>query len=191
MTIASITSNTNTTYPHRRDKLPVTICHLLSPVLIIVDDGSFHCLPAILFQPGQHLEIENLPVFMQPVWHQECIYCIHIQYIRVLTMIKRDSTRCDACGAHYEMTNHKDRCPVCCPGQKRNDSNLDELIEGVQILFDPESMTPADPATAARMVSQIREMKGDQGLSLLRAVARGELAAVDAIEALNASMSEY
>ncbi len=64
-------------------------------------------------------------------------------------------------------------------------------IEGVQILFDPESMTPADPATAARMVSQIREMKGDQGLSLLRAVARGELAAVDAIEALNASMSAY
>jgi hypothetical protein len=106
-------------------------------------------------------------------------------------MIKRDSTRCDACGAHYEITNHKDRCPVCCPGQKRNDSDLDELIEGVQILFDPESMTPADQATAARMVSQIREMKGDQGLSLLRAVARGELAAVDAIEALNAPMSEY
>ena len=106
-------------------------------------------------------------------------------------MIKGDSTRCDACGAYYEMTNHKDRCPDCCPDQKRNDPSVDELIEGVQILFDPESMTPADPATAARMVSQIRAMKGDQGLNLLRAVARGELAAVDAIEALNAPMSEY
>lgn len=106
-------------------------------------------------------------------------------------MIKRDSTKCDACGIYYEISNYRDRCPVCCPDQKRNDSNLDELIEGVQILFDPESMTPADRATAARILDQIREMKGDQGMDLLRAVARGEIAAVDAVEALNAPMTEY
>ena len=52
-------------------------------------------------------------------------------------------------------------------------------------------MTPADRATAARMLDQIREMKGDPGMDLLRAVARGEIAAVDAIEALNAPVTEY
>jgi hypothetical protein len=30
-------------------------------------------------------------------------------------MIKPDTTTCDACGREYEFTNHKDRCPVCCP----------------------------------------------------------------------------
>jgi hypothetical protein len=33
-------------------------------------------------------------------------------------MIGPDTTRCHACGRRYEFTNHKDRCPVCCPKEE-------------------------------------------------------------------------
>ena len=31
------------------------------------------------------------------------------------------TTTCDACGTRYSFTSCKDRCPVCCPDQKRED----------------------------------------------------------------------
>ena len=36
-------------------------------------------------------------------------------------MTKADTTTCDACGARYAFTSHKDRCPVCCPAQEADD----------------------------------------------------------------------
>jgi hypothetical protein len=34
-----------------------------------------------------------------------------------------NSTTCDACGTRYAFTSYKDRCPVCCPEQAREDDN--------------------------------------------------------------------
>jgi hypothetical protein len=36
-----------------------------------------------------------------------------------------DTTTCDACGTRYVFTSCRDRCPVCCPDQKREDDELD------------------------------------------------------------------
>jgi len=36
-----------------------------------------------------------------------------------------DTTTCDACGTRYAFTSYKDRCPVCCPEQKREDDEPD------------------------------------------------------------------
>jgi hypothetical protein len=36
-----------------------------------------------------------------------------------------DTTTCDACGTRYVFTSYKDRCPVCCPEQKREDDEPD------------------------------------------------------------------
>ena len=40
-------------------------------------------------------------------------------------MTKADTTTCDACGTRYVFNNYKDRCTVCCPGQSREDDELD------------------------------------------------------------------
>ena len=40
-------------------------------------------------------------------------------------MTKADTTTCDACGTRYVFNNYKDRCPICCPGQSREDDELD------------------------------------------------------------------
>jgi len=51
-------------------------------------------------------------------------------------MIKGDSTTCDACGRRYQFTNHKDRCPVCCPEQKRDDDVFEEWEVSDEIYDD-------------------------------------------------------
>jgi hypothetical protein len=40
-------------------------------------------------------------------------------------MTKADTTTCDACGTRYAFTSYKDRCPVCCPDQAREDDASD------------------------------------------------------------------
>ena len=40
-----------------------------------------------------------------------------------------DTTTCDACGMRYTFTSYKDRCPVCCPDQKRGDDESDDYEE--------------------------------------------------------------
>jgi hypothetical protein len=40
-------------------------------------------------------------------------------------MTKADTTTCDACGTRYVFKNYTDRCPICCPGQAREDDELD------------------------------------------------------------------
>jgi hypothetical protein len=37
-----------------------------------------------------------------------------------------DTTTCDACGKRFAFTSHKDRCPVCCPVQKKDEDSPDE-----------------------------------------------------------------
>jgi hypothetical protein len=40
-----------------------------------------------------------------------------------------NSTTCDACGTRYAFTSYKDRCPVCCPEQAREDDNHEQPDE--------------------------------------------------------------
>jgi hypothetical protein len=37
-----------------------------------------------------------------------------------------DKTTRDACGKRYAFTSHKDRCPVCCPVQKKDEDSPGE-----------------------------------------------------------------
>ena len=39
------------------------------------------------------------------------------------------TTTCDACGTRYTFTSYKDRCPVCCPDQVREDDESDDCEE--------------------------------------------------------------
>ena len=49
--------------------------------------------------------------------------------VKVLTMINRDTTTCDACGRRYVINNYKDRCPVCCPERKDDESDNYEQVD--------------------------------------------------------------
>ena len=40
-------------------------------------------------------------------------------------MTKADTSTCDACGTLYVFNNYNDRCPICCPGQSRENNELD------------------------------------------------------------------
>ena len=40
-------------------------------------------------------------------------------------MTKAETTTCDACGTRYVFNNYNDRCPICCPGQSRENNELD------------------------------------------------------------------
>ena len=37
-----------------------------------------------------------------------------------------DTKTCDACGTRYAFTSHKDRCPVCCPVEDKDNESPDE-----------------------------------------------------------------
>jgi hypothetical protein len=59
-------------------------------------------------------------------------------------------------------------------------TNMDELINGIQILFKIEALTSLARKSAASLVSELAEFKGERGLHILRALARGEMAPDDA-----------
>ena len=59
-------------------------------------------------------------------------------------------------------------------------SNMDELINGMQILFRIEALTSLARKSAASLIRELAEFKGERGLDILRALARGEIAADDA-----------
>ncbi len=59
-------------------------------------------------------------------------------------------------------------------------TNMDELIEGIQILFRTEAITSVAREAAASLVDELVEFKGERGLDILRALARGEIATDDA-----------
>ncbi len=58
--------------------------------------------------------------------------------------------------------------------------NMDELIYGIQILFRIEALTSLARISATSLISELAEYKGERGLDILRALARGEMAAADA-----------
>lgn len=47
-----------------------------------------------------------------------------------------DTRTCDACGRRYEFTSSRDRCPYCCPEQKRDDDTLDD--EPIDEVYDDD-----------------------------------------------------
>ena len=53
--------------------------------------------------------------------------------------IPPDTSRCHACGRRYEITNHKDRCPVCCPKEEP-----EEAFEDYELADDDygDDLTP-------------------------------------------------
>ena len=57
---------------------------------------------------------------------------------------------------------------------------MDELIDGIQILFRTEALTSGARKAAASLVDELVEFKGERGLDILRALARGEIATDDA-----------
>lgn len=53
-------------------------------------------------------------------------------------MIGRDTTTCDACGRCYEFTNHKDRCPYCCPKPEPDDDAFEEWELSDEVYADDD-----------------------------------------------------
>ena len=65
-------------------------------------------------------------------------------------------------------------------GETQRITNMDELIEGIQILFRTEALTSGARKAAATLIDELVEFKGERGLDILRALARGEIATDDA-----------
>ena len=65
-------------------------------------------------------------------------------------------------------------------GETQRITNMDELIEGIQILFRTEALTSGARKAAANLIDELVEFKGERGLDILRALARGEIATDDA-----------
>ncbi|MEN8206278.1 MAG: hypothetical protein ABFS24_09720 [Pseudomonadota bacterium] len=74
------------------------------------------------------------------------------------------------------------------PGETSQITNMDELIDGIQILFEAEVLTSGDRKAAARLVDELAEFKGERGLNILRAIARGEISAADGYEMIYAPL---
>ena len=65
-------------------------------------------------------------------------------------------------------------------GETQRITNMDELIEGIQILFRTEALTSGARKAATNLIDELVEFKGERGLDILRALARGEIATDDA-----------
>ena len=59
-------------------------------------------------------------------------------------------------------------------------TNMDELIDGIHILFGAEVLTSVAREAAASLIDELVEFKGERGLDILRALAKGEIATDDA-----------
>ena len=55
-------------------------------------------------------------------------------------------------------------------GETQQITNMDELIEGIQILFRAEALTSVAREAAASLVDELVEFKGERGLDILRAL---------------------
>ena len=64
-------------------------------------------------------------------------------------------------------------------GETSQISNMDDLIDGIQILYGVEVLTSGDRKAAANLVAELIELKGEKALTMLRALAREEIAADD------------
>ena len=74
-------------------------------------------------------------------------------------------------------------------GEAQRVMNMDELIEGIQILFRTEALTSGSRKAAASLIDELVEFKGERGLDILRALAREEIATDDAHKLIYARCS--
>ena len=55
-------------------------------------------------------------------------------------------------------------------GETSQITNMDELIDGVQILYGFDALTSGDREAAASLVDELVEFRGEKGLNILRAL---------------------
>ncbi len=65
-------------------------------------------------------------------------------------------------------------------GEAPQITNMGELINGIEILFGAETLTSGDRKAVANLIYELAEFRGEKGLNILRALARGEVSADDA-----------
>jgi DNA polymerase III delta subunit len=65
-------------------------------------------------------------------------------------------------------------------GETSQITNMDELFDGIQILYGVEALTSGDREAATSLVDELAEFRGEKGLNILRSLARGEVSADDA-----------
>jgi len=73
-------------------------------------------------------------------------------------IIGPDTTTCDACGACYEFTSHKDRCPYCCPKSELDDDVLEDY-ELVDEVYDDDSGFPSCHADQSQQAAYLERLK--------------------------------
>jgi hypothetical protein len=65
-------------------------------------------------------------------------------------------------------------------GKSPQITNMGELIDGIQILFGAEALTSRGEKAAAHLLTELVEFRGEKGLNILRALAKGKIGADDA-----------
>jgi hypothetical protein len=71
-------------------------------------------------------------------------------------------------------------------GKSPQVTNMGELIDGIQILFGAEALTSRGQKAAAHLLTELIELRGEKGLNILRALAKGKIDADDAHEMIYA-----
>jgi hypothetical protein len=71
-------------------------------------------------------------------------------------------------------------------GKSPQITNMGELIDGIQILFGTEALTSRGQKAAAHLLTELAELRGEKGLNILRALAKGKIDADDAREMIYA-----
>ena len=71
-------------------------------------------------------------------------------------------------------------------GETPQITNMDELIDGIQILFGADALTSGSRKAAAHLLTELIELRGEKGLNILRALAKGKIDADDAHEMIYA-----
>ena len=67
-------------------------------------------------------------------------------------------------------------------GKSPQITNMGELIDGIQILFGVVALTSRGQKAAAYLLIELVELRGEKGLNILRALAKGKIGADDAHE---------
>ena len=63
---------------------------------------------------------------------------------------------------------------------------MGELIDGMQLLFGAEVLTSRGQKAAAHLLAELVEFRGEKGVQILRALAKGKIGADDAHERIYA-----
>ena len=60
--------------------------------------------------------------------------------------------------------------------------NMGELIDGIQILFGAEALTSRGQKAAVHLLTKLVEFRGEKGINILRALAKGKIGVDEAHE---------